>query len=1077
MESFAVLIILALFGLLFIWPIWVVSNVLRLRRQAEDNWQQSLQHWRDLTARIFLLEKHLTELKETLAAREPQPESASAAQRETAASIAEPKPSAATPPPPHEVALSKPSVTTPEPTHEPAPPVPPSPIPPSPVVPQPPPAAPTPRPQPPPEPLIAPKISPPQPAIPTPHPPAAPPPAPVFSTPQGRRPAASGFDLEEMLGTNWLNKIGISILVLGLAFFLAYQLQNLGPGGKVLLGVALSAVMIAIGVRFDSNERYRILARASAAGGWALLYFVSYAIYHVPAAKIIDSRELDFLLMLLVAAAIIRYSLRYRSEPTTALALVLSYLTVGIHNTSPYSVLASVVLAFTVVALALRMQWYALELFGILATYFNHLLWVLPLMQPFAAFRPAHAPFPEFNVSVGLLAFYWLLFRISYIFRQVKTEAQERLSTASALANGFCLLAVLRYQSAHPEWTFRTLLALGAVELALSAVAARRRRAAFVVLATLGSVLIVAAFPFRYSGSDLSILWLMAAEALLLAGVFLSEIVFRRIGMITLVVVAVQMIFDTGAPLLAMRLNNRFGILPDYPATILFGTAAALFYFNSHWLAARWPKLFEDDFDSSLSTGFTYIGGLLLLLATWFAVTGMWTAVAWAVLVLVLDVAAQKFSQPPLAIQGNLIAAAAVVRLITLNLSSTESWNGLSLRLVTVAATALLLYAAAPFASVADQDRPGAWSAFTQAYTWVASVLLGLLLWIELPALDVALAWMAMGILLVEIGLQLRAGFLRWQGYAALAASFPMLFAVNLDLLSFFAPTRPHLSTVFPLVAGYYFLDWRLRRAVGVPIAPALGARGQSVGVPIAPALGARGQSAAVNLQRDATVFAYAGTISLAACLYFEVLPSWVATAWAGLALALLAAAWRQRRRDLLHQSFLMVAAVAFRVLTYNLFERTNPYLPFFESQRYFGGVAIALLFAGLPLAFALKRSGFGSPPSQFAPDNRPEQVFFFVPFGLLTALIGFQATRGQLTLSWGIEGVAVFLFAVWVGERSFRLAGMGLLLLCVVKIFLIDVWGLDPQSRYITLIVLGGALLLVSFLYTRHKEKFQRYL
>lgn len=66
-----------------------------------------------------------------------------------------------------------------------------------------------------------------------------------------------------MLGTNWLNKIGIGILVLGLAFFLAYQLQNLGPAGKVLLGVALSAGMIAIGVRYESNQRYRILgARA-----------------------------------------------------------------------------------------------------------------------------------------------------------------------------------------------------------------------------------------------------------------------------------------------------------------------------------------------------------------------------------------------------------------------------------------------------------------------------------------------------------------------------------------------------------------------------------------------------------------------------------------------------------------------------------------------------------------------------------------------------------------------------------------------------------------------------------------------
>jgi hypothetical protein len=1039
MEGFAVLVILALLGLFLIWPIWVVSNVLRLRRQAEDDWQQSLQHWRDLTARIFLLETHLKELKETLAAREASRETVPAPKMQPAEPDAEQRPFAATSPPAHEPALSTPRAVEPVP-----PPATPGAVPPS--------AAPSVQP-PSPEPLATPKPPAPRPAIPTPHPPATPPSSPMFSTAQPHRPAASSLDLEEMLGTNWLNKIGISILVLGLAFFLAYQLQNLGPGGKVLLGVALSAVMIAVGVRFDSNERYRILARASAAGGWALLYFVSYAIYHVPAAKIIDSRELDFLLMLLVAAAIIRYSLRYRSEATTALALVLSYLTVGIHNTSPYSVLASVILAFTVVALALRMQWYALELFGIFATYFNHLLWVIPLMQPTIALiraRPSSVAFPEFNISVGLLAFYWLLFRISYIFRQVKTEAQERLSTASALANGFCLLALLRYQSAHPEWAFRSLLALGAVELALSAVAARRRRAAFVVLATLGSVLLVAAIPFRYSGSDLSILWLMAAEALLLAGVFLSEIVFRRIGMTTMVVLAAQMVFDTGARLIEVRLTSLPGILPDYPTAVLFVTAAALFYFNSHWLSARWPKFFENDFDSSLSAALSYLGGLLLLLATWFAVPGMWTAVVWAVLVLLLDLAAQRLSQPSLAIQGNLIAAAAVVRLLTLNMfspgPSSEMWHGLSLRLVTVGATALLLYAAAPFARGADQGQPGVWSAFTQAYTWVASVLLGLLLWMELPALDVALAWMTMGILLVEIGLQLRADFLRWQGYAALAASFPMLFAVNLDLFNPFGPARPHLSTVFPLVAGYYYTDWRLRRSSG----------------------------SMPNLQRHATVFAYGGTITLAAFLYFEVMPSWVAAAWAGFAITLLAASWGQKRCDLLHQSFLMVAAVAFRVLTYNFLAPRNPYLPFFASRQYYAGVAVVLLFAGLPIAFALRKSGF---QSQFPPDNRPEQVFFFVPFGLLTALIGWVASRGQLTLSWGIEGVVVFLFAVLVGERSFRLAGVGLLLTCVVKIFLVDVWGLDPQSRYITLIVLGGALLLVSFLYTRHKEKFQRYL
>lgn len=1024
MEGFGALVGLALLGALIVLPIWIVSSIVRLRRELENDRRENLQHWQDLTARLYVLETRRKEQKETSTSVHEVP-THEAPQEAHAA--------------PQAVRTVAPAETAP--LRPPSPP--PSVPPPSPAKPIQPPQRPEPQHE-----AVPPTRPPVQPTVPVPTPQAPRAPQPALAKSEPSEPSSRGFDLEEMLGTNWLNKIGVGTLVLGLAFFLAYQLQNLGPGGKVLLGISLSAVMIAVGVRYESNDRYRILARASAAGGWALLYFVSYAIYHVPAAHVIDSRELDFFLMLTVAAAIIWYSLRYRSEATTTLALVLSYLTVGIHHTSVYSLAASVVLALTVVALALRMKWFALELLGILATYFNHLLWLWPVIE---AMGPNRAVFPEFWSSVALLAFYWLLFRFSYIYREIKYENQELISTASALANGFCLLAVLRYQSVHPEWAFWALLLLGLMELSLAALAARHRRAAFVVLATLGSVLLVVAIPFRYSGSDLSVLWLAAAETFLLAGVFLREVVFRRIGMISLAVVAAQMIFDTGAQQLELRFGNVTGTLPDYPMAVLFATGAALCYFNSHWLQVRWRHLFEQEFDSAVAGGFTYVGGLLTLIAAWLAWPGMWTAVVWAVLALLLNVAAKELKQPPLAVQGNLIAALAILRLITLNLFSAEQFHSISLRLLTVGGTALLLYAAAPFARVADGDQEGAWSAFTAAYTWAASILVGVLIWDEMPALNIALGWMALGIVLLEIGLLLKAGFLRWQAYTALGASFVQLFVANLDVPTEVGHLSPRLTRVLPLAAAYFYADWRLRWS-----GPSAGAR---------------------DLNPAGRFFSYCGVTAVSALLFFELMPSWVAAGWAALALAMVAAAFVLKRRDYLHQSFLLVAAVAFRVVTYNFFRSAAPNVVFWESQRYYVAVAIAFLFAGLPLAFVLRRSSFWPSPSPFLPDSRPEQVFFFVPFGLLTVLIALESSRGQLTVNWGIEGVAVFLVSVWVGERSFRLAGLGLLLMCVAKIFLIDVWGLDPQSRYITLIILGGALLLVSFLYTKHKEKFQRYL
>jgi hypothetical protein len=262
---------------------------------------------------------------------------------------------------------------------------------------------------------------------------------------------------------------------------------------------------------------------------------------------------------------------------------------------------------------------------------------------------------------------------------------------------------------------------------------------------------------------------------------------------------------------------------------------------------------------------------------------------------------------------------------------------------------------------------------------------------------------------------------------------------------------------VVPLAVAYFFTDWRLRRS---------GAHGDDL--PVA-----------------GTLFSYCGVISTAALLLFELQPVWVAAGWAALALAMIAAAWGFRRRDYLYQSYLLAAGVAAQATVHNFFRlaliQAFPSALSQWGQRYYVGAAIAVLFAGLPFAFLLRRLAANQPKNQtkteFDAEIHPEQVFFFVPFGLLTALIAFESSRGQLTVSWGIEGLATFLFAVWVGERGFRLAGLGLLLVCVAKIFLIDVWGLDPQSRYITLIILGGALLFVSFLYTRHKEKFTRYL
>src|SRR5208337_2087924 len=142
---------------------------------------------------------------------------------------------------------------------------------------------------------------------PAPAPPVAPPQIELLRAqkPSSRETAKRVLNMEEVLGTNWLNKIGMIILVIGVALFLAYEMRELGPAGKVLVGFVVSGGFLGAGIFFEGREQWRILARAGMGGGWALLYFTTYAMNHIGAARILESAALDFFLLLIVAAAMV----------------------------------------------------------------------------------------------------------------------------------------------------------------------------------------------------------------------------------------------------------------------------------------------------------------------------------------------------------------------------------------------------------------------------------------------------------------------------------------------------------------------------------------------------------------------------------------------------------------------------------------------------------------------------------------------------------------------------------------------------------------------------------------------------
>jgi uncharacterized membrane protein len=873
--------------------------------------------------------------------------------------------------------------------------------------------------------------------------------APAFKTQDQEQavPAHRVASLEEKLGANWLNKLGIVILVFGVAFFLAYQLRTLGPLGKIVVGFAVSGTLLVGGLFLERRDKYRILARAGIGGGWALTFFTAYAMYHVPATRVLSSQAIDLVLMILIAIGMVWHSLRYKSQVVTGLGFLLAFSTVTISQVTVFSLVAGAVLAGGLVYVTSREHWAELEVAGLVGVYLNHFLWLDRILR--ARGGPGH-PFPEFFPSAGLILLYWLIFRVAYAQRIPRDDREDLLTSITAVLNSAGVLGLLKYQSAHPEWAFWALLALGAAEMLLAFYARPLRRTAFIVLSSIGSALLLAAIPFRYRGAHWSVLWLLEVEVLFISGIRMREAVFRRLGMLAGFAAAFQLIAREAVPVFSLRAVHA-DAARHWSTALALACGATIYWFNSEAAPRRWPQIAATDADSISLRVMSYFGLPSAAAALWVFFPGNQTVVAWMVLAIALGVAADQWNSSDLALQCDLLSAASFVRVIVINLPSASRWMFAAQRTITVTVVSGLFY----LGTRRKKDAGNLNAAYIPiAYSWTGSILLALLVWYELLPVSVAVGWGVLGLLLFETGILRNRAYLRYQGLLILAASFVRIFFVNLNAGGSGQLLSPRIYTALPLIAAYLWAYERLRQSGSTPFD---------------------------RIAQNAA--ACCGTIALAAVVYFEVRTEWVVIAWAVLVLLLLGVAWMLNRRLFLVQGVVLTIAVFARALLFNLSAATMVGSSLLHGRVACVGIASAILLIALTIAFRLRRRDEVVNPSDGwigwakLVISRPEQLLFFAPLLLTTIMLAREMRAGMITVTWSALGVGVFLLALLVHERSYRFAGLGLLLLGVGKILFVDIWHLAPTDRYITLIVMGIALLLVSFLYTRYRETILKFL
>ena len=602
------------------------------------------------------------------------------------------------------------------------------------------------------------------------------------------------LNLEELLGTNYLIKIGVVILVIGVAGFIFSNLDKIPLWLRVFTSFAMGLGMLVSGVRFEAGK-YRLLARAGMGGGWAVIFITTWALHHAGKPPLLSSEPVDFVLLMMVATAMVAHTLRYDSQLITGFAFLLPSLTVTVtlgfaggmsDAVRMPALVGNAMLALGLVVLVLRRQWFEVEVFGVVVTYLNHFFWIRPIIEHGTRAERAASLYG----SAALLVAYWAIFRASYIIRKVSDRHQEAVSSVAALLNTIMLLVLLKYQAAHPELAFWFLLLFGAVEVDAGQLPiTRRRRAAFVILTTLGATFLVAALPLRFAGATLPVMLLAESEAFFLAGVFTREIVFRRLGMLAGLLVAFKLEWLALGQINTSGFNGLLGA--DFlKAAVVYGLATLVFYGNSHGVARRWPDLIQTKFEDWSLRGYSYIAASVAFVGIWLVFPTLWLTVAWSVFALVLAIlgARLKIRQPSKQVPFFTLAAA--LGALMQNLSTVATFHHLSLRLVTVSLAVAMFYLISRWgrrAEIANAKLMG------EIHTWAATALAGVLVWYECPEMWRAVAWSVMALVLALAGRWLKLREFSDQAHFLAGAGFIAAFDLNLLTL------EPHHYAELPL--------------------------------------------------------------------------------------------------------------------------------------------------------------------------------------------------------------------------------------------------------------------------------------
>ena len=846
----------------------------------------------------------------------------------------------------------------------------------------------------------------------------------VASGPAGGQPPESR-SFEMRLGTYWLVRIGIVMVLTGLVFFgnLAYQnyISQLGPAGKVSLLYIASSILLGAGwwwQRQAVKESLKNYAQVLFAGGLAALYFTTYAAHYVEPLRIVQSAQMDGILLLGCAAFMVWTADRKKSEVLALFAVGLAYYTCIITRVGYFTLWSNLVLTIAAVCFLVRNRWAALSFGSLIATYAAYGFW------RFFDGSSWHWASPEEGLWSGtyFLISYWIVFTSAVFLSKDQKFAGQNRSTFLTVNNGafftLFLLTMLQVDT-HGFWKFA--LIYGTILLALAEVAR------FILNAeplarnsylTQGLLLVTVGFVSKFAGLHLALI--LAAESvvlllmgrqqknvILLVGAYLSAglaVAAGIDGMREHEPAGVWLAIGLGAFMMVNAIvvhrETRENSQPVRPQPGYFTVLALVV-----WLVAIWDNASREQFPLILA-----IAGALLTFSFYVL----------------------RVREVTLFSQGYLILAQAAWVFNWFDLSHSAPWWN----------PALLIFISLGLSHWWQRQKSlviaAQVSSFWQA-TYAAAIVGLLYFWLR-PQIEPA-SWLVatagLGLGLTAYGVVTRAWFVALFGQFFIAVSVARFAPQVLE-------SRPGWAfALAPMVAlgvlSWATVQWFERRPDANP----------KVRQP---------------LLETALIYRWVALIMSIGwiCAYIPARERIWLLALLGLWVFLFAGLKRNREALLFSAAYTATAVALF-------------WLPLIEAPRVYWPNLIAIV------SLLVQRQIARRLPERYPLTSDIHTTVILVGGLSLWLFVSRwvleQASGFYLTASWSLHALAFFTCGILLRERLYRWLGLGVLACALGRVVIFDVWKLETLYRILSFMALGIVLLVLGFIYNKYQEKIREWL